>query len=89
MFETLGNPKILQKKKGLKEYARKLVKRLEREGKEDPSTLQKLGNCYFQGFGVKQDHEKAVALFRASASKGHFLGEYNLGKCYQDGIGGV
>jgi TPR repeat protein len=46
-----------------------------------------LGMLYLQGWGVEQDHEKALSLFRKSAGQGDPKGAYNLGRMYDNAWG--
>ncbi len=46
-----------------------------------------LGNCYFYGYGVSKDHEKAVYWYEKAANQGAAYAQNNLGACYYDGEG--
>lgn len=47
----------------------------------------KLGECYFYGRGVARDSEKAVALFRQVAEKGHTAAQHALAMRFEYGDG--
>ncbi len=47
-----------------------------------------LGEYYENGkCGLKRDCQKAFEFYRQSASEGDAIGLYNLGRCYENGIG--
>ena len=46
-----------------------------------------LGNCYFDGKGVKQDNKEAVKWTRMAAGQGNVLAQYNMGYSYYNGLG--
>ncbi len=46
-----------------------------------------LGRCYLGGFGVAEDHAKAVSLGRESAAAGSCMGQFVVGFCYDLGKG--
>ena len=46
-----------------------------------------LGNCYFNGHGVKQDLELSTLWYRRSAEQGYANAQYNLGNAYRFGNG--
>ena len=47
------------------------------------------GHCYFNGVGVTQDLNAAVALYHSAAAKGNVDAMYNLGASYSEGEGRV
>jgi TPR repeat protein len=47
----------------------------------------KLGTCYFHGQGVSRDSDKAVALFRQVAEKGHTAAQHALAMRFEYGDG--
>ena len=53
----------------------------------DPVGQQSLGWCYFFGYGVEQDGDKAFDLYMKAADQGYVLAEYAVGYCYYYGIG--
>ena len=46
-----------------------------------------MGNCYYNGNGVKKDYAKAVEWYRKAAEKGDAGGQYSLGYSYYSGEG--
>ena len=46
-----------------------------------------LGDCYFNGWGVEQDHCKAAEFYFQAANQGHSNAQCNLGVCYYEGFG--
>lgn len=59
------------------------------ESKKIPEVYNNLGVCYFYGNGVELDYKKALEYYRLSASLGNDFGIYNIGVCYERGVGGV
>ena len=53
----------------------------------NPIAQFKLGICYYNGKGVKQDYKEAFRLFKAAAEQGDAKAQYNLGICYYYGEG--
>lgn len=49
-----------------------------------PFAQLRLGDCYYNGYGVKQDQELAIKLYRASASAGNSVAEYKLKKALKE-----
>lgn len=49
--------------------------------------LYQQGRIYYNGNGVPKDRERAAALFRMAAERGHSGAEFALGKCLFDGNG--
>lgn len=53
-----------------------------------PTTLFDLGMQYYEGWGGSpKNYDKAVLWFRRAAEAGHMLAQFNLGVCYDEGIG--
>ena len=46
-----------------------------------------MGDCYFNGKGVKQDYNKAFYWLKQAADKGQVLAQFGLGVCYHNGAG--
>ncbi|KAF0479090.1 kinase-like protein [Gigaspora margarita] len=46
-----------------------------------------LAYLYFYGFGVKEDMEKAFILYNEAAENNYGLGQYFVGKCFEEGYG--
>ena len=46
-----------------------------------------VGECYLNGYGVKQDYAEAVKWFRKAVEQNDALGQYDLGLCYYNGQG--
>ncbi len=57
------------------------------EAGSHPDAVNLLGYCYENGYGVIQNPEEAVALYRKAAEQGHVTAQLKLGNCYEDGIG--
>lgn len=53
---------------------------------KNPSALQRLGQNYLHGDGVKKDPKKAFHYFEQAAAKNDFCGLYMVGKFYTKGI---
>ena len=53
----------------------------------DPVGLQTLGWCYFFGYGVDKDDDKAFSLYMQAADQGYVLADYAVGYCYYYGVG--
>jgi len=47
----------------------------------------KVGNCYYNGWGVTQDYAKAVEWYKKAAEQGSDAAQNNLGFCYENGNG--
>ena len=47
----------------------------------------KLGECYYLGYGVRQDYAEAVNWFRKATEQGNAPAQYKLGECYYLGYG--
>lgn len=52
-----------------------------------PSSIEQLGDLYFQGYGVTMDEPAAVALFRKAAALGERQAIHQLGIAYGGGYG--
>jgi hypothetical protein len=48
-----------------------------------------LGLCYVYGEGADEDEARGLALGRESEAAGSCFGQYVVGRCYDEGIGGV
>jgi len=55
--------------------------------REDPEAQYTLGRMYFNGYGVVQDVDRAIALFEQSADQGHPGGQTAVGYLYTTGQG--
>lgn len=51
------------------------------------SAINKLGNLYRNGHGVKQDYLKAKNYFEQSADLNNSNALFNLGYLYEEGLG--
>ena len=51
----------------------------------DPTAALNLGTLYYTGQGVKQDYQKAAALYEIAAAAGHKRAICNLGYCWYYG----
>eukprot|EP00729_Bicosta_minor_P021238 gene21238-biopygen4619 len=56
-------------------------------GRHTPAAQHSLGNMYYNGEGVEQDHVEAVKWFRKSAEAGLAHAQFTLGAMYRDGEG--
>lgn len=54
-----------------------------------PEVFNNLGVSYFYGNGVIVDQERALYYYRKSQELGNDFGIYNVGVCYEQGVGGV
>ncbi len=64
-----------------------LAELLAKVGQGDAEAQYELGNAYFFGDGVGQDHKKAVRWFSRSAGQGHAGAQHALGRSYSYGEG--
>ena len=46
-----------------------------------------LGAYYYNGYGVTQDYDEAVRLYKLAVDQGDANAQYNLGQCYKHGFG--
>ena len=53
----------------------------------DARAQYSLGLCYFNGDGVKSDHEKAVFWYTKAAEQGNATAQHSLGISYYNGNG--
>ena len=79
------NQAVEDYKKGNYSEAFSVFKILAENG--DYYALHALGICYYWGYGVQKDIEKAVECFRKSAIQGCKEAQYELGTCYEKGFG--
>ena len=56
-------------------------------GRHTPIAQCALGNMYYDGRGVEQDHVEAAKWFRKSAEAGNAKAQHNLGAAYCNGKG--
>jgi len=59
------------------------------EHKDIAAVYNNLGVSYFYGNGVEQNFEKALEYYKRSEALGNDFGVYNVGVCYEQGVGGV
>lgn len=52
-----------------------------------PEAQFNLGDCFYNGYGTLQDHNKAFALYKAAAEQGYAPAQYNVACCYYEGTG--
>jgi TPR repeat protein len=79
--------KALQERAEQREAVREFVKIAKKAYADELDAVFKLGECYFLGQGVSRDSEKAVALFRRAADKGHAAAQHALAMRFQYGDG--
>lgn len=53
----------------------------------DSKAQNNVAAYYREGYGVRQDYQKAIYWYRKSAAQGDPVGLYGLGQCYAMGIG--
>lgn len=54
----------------------------------DPEAQNQIGEDYYYGRnGKEQDYAKATRWYRKAADNGHMYAQYNLGWCYEKGLG--
>lgn len=49
-----------------------------------PELQSELGDCYYQGVGVRENKTRALDIFKAAASRGSLRAHYDLGWYYYD-----
>lgn len=72
---------------GEKKYIQAIGKYLQASELGNPHSQNKLGEMYYYGYGVWEDHAEAVKWFRQAAEQGHAGGQNNLGEMYYHGEG--
>ena len=73
---------------GVKQDPKEAVKWFRKAAKQnDPDAQYKLGECYFDGFGVTPKKAEAVKWFRKAAKQGSRKAQTKLGECYEHGWG--
>lgn len=53
----------------------------------DISAMDNIGDCYLEGFGVKQDYQEALRWFMKAAELGSNTATFRIGKMYEEGRG--
>ena len=64
-----------------------LYKQIADEGNAGADAQNKLGKCYYNGYGTAQDYGQAAYWFRKAADRGDANAQTNLAICYQNGNG--
>lgn len=73
---------------GVKQDPKEAVKWFRKAAKQNnPDAQYKLGECYFDGFGVTPKKAEAVKWFRKAAKQGSRKAQTKLGECYEHGWG--
>jgi TPR repeat protein len=54
---------------------------------EDSNAQYIIGEMYYNGFGVKEDHAEAAIWFRKAAEQGNPEAQYVIGQMYYNGLG--
>lgn len=54
----------------------------------DKVMAEKVATMYMKGSGVEKNPEEAMRYFKIAAEQGSALGNYQLGRSYEKGIGG-
>lgn len=67
------------------EFVPELIKKIAEQGNAIGQV--DLGNMYYNGTGVEENHEEAVKWFRKAAEQGSYRGQYALGTMYYLGTG--
>ena len=62
-----------------------LYKSLETINPNDDRVLQRLGKCYFNGFGTEKDNNVGITYFQKAADRGSGDASFNLANIYKDG----
>ena len=60
---------------------------LDLAAKGDPACQYLVGLCWFKGWVVPQDYEKAFDWFRKAGAQGYTEAQFRMGQCYQQGDG--
>ena len=79
--------KVLQERAEQREAVREFAEIAKKACAGELDAVFKLGECYFDGQGVSRDSEKAVALFRQAAEKGHAAAQHALAMRFEYGYG--
>lgn len=53
----------------------------------DVDAQTNLGNCYYEGRGIKQSYEESIKWYVKAAKQGEMCAQCNLGNCYYNGLG--
>lgn len=59
---------------------------IESSGLEFPAAKNKIGDCYFSGYGLKQDRQLAIGCYLDAAEQGNSDAMVNLGTVYLNGV---
>ena len=70
-----------------KEYSKAIPILNELATRNHAKALNRLGGCYYFGYGVPKDKKIAVSYFEKSANLGLSTAQRNLGSCYEFGNG--
>lgn len=71
------------------EKAYPLLEQAVEKNPEDAEALFQLSRYYSKGVEVERDEEKAIALLKSAAAKGHAEAQYNLSAMYWQGTNGI
>lgn len=82
----LGCVNSLRKLKD-KDYQKELLVVQPKADAGDLSAMNRLGQMYEFGYGVKRDPDTALKWYRSAADAGSVAAQYNLGRCYNFGTG--
>ncbi|MBQ2573792.1 MAG: sel1 repeat family protein, partial [Bacteroidales bacterium] len=85
--ENDSDYRITITKSQFKHYSPEILAEINKAEQGDTDAQVNLGNCYWNGNGIEQNHEEAVTWFRKAAEQGDAVAQYNLGLCYEYGNG--
>ena len=64
-----------------------IIELLSKANSGNADSQNQLGDAYFDGIGIEQDHAKAFEWYLRAAEQGHGKAQYNVAYAYANGIG--
>lgn len=64
-----------------------IIELLSKANSGNADSQDQLGDSYFDGIGIEQDHAKAFEWYLRAAEQGHGKAQYNVAYAYANGIG--
>ena len=64
-----------------------IIELLSKANSGNADSQNQLGDAYFDGIGIEQDHAKAFEWYLRAAGQGHGKAQYNVAYAYANGIG--